>query len=115
MGQSPDHEASHRRVHQRFTGLAYPLIVFAQPAVLPEPGEGPFHHPPSRQHGEGGARGGFDLRGDKDPPRGRLHDLRCPASVLLDPLLSLVLAVVGRIEPDMREAGKRRLDMGRRQ
>ena len=113
MGQSPDHQATHRRVHHRFTGLAYPFVVLTQAAVLPEPGKSPLHDSPSRQHGEGGTGGRLDIRRHEDPARGWLHHLGRPAQVLLDPITAFIFAVVGGIQPDMGEVGELDLDVFR--
>src|SRR3712207_3477027 len=54
--QPPYHETGHRRVDERLTGGAQPLVVLAHPPVLREPREGALHpaprqyHVPSRRH-----------------------------------------------------------------
>jgi hypothetical protein len=47
--------------------------------------------------------------GHQDPPRGRFHALRRPAHVRRAPLAAVGLAVIAGLQPDMGEAGQRRL------
>src|SRR5215211_1099783 len=43
--QPPYHQPCHRRIDERFSGGAQPLVILAHPPVLREPGEGPLHYP----------------------------------------------------------------------
>jgi hypothetical protein len=112
--QSPEHQATHRHGHHRFPGLASPLVVLAQATVLPEPGTGACPDPPPREDRAGGTGGGCDGCGHQDPPRGRVHYLRRPAQVRLDPIAAFGVAVIAGLQPDMGEAGTRRLNGLRR-
>src|SRR5215212_5486212 len=58
-GEPPRHEANHASVHQRFPARTKPLVVFAHPPLLIDPGDRPLHHPPPRQHHE--AFGGHEF------------------------------------------------------
>src|ERR687890_2865223 len=48
--QPPHHQPCHRRIDERFSGCAQPLVILAHPPVLRKPGEGPLHHPSTGQH-----------------------------------------------------------------
>src|SRR5215212_11762053 len=43
--QPPYHQPCHRRIDERFSGCAQPLVILAHPPVLREPAEGPLHYP----------------------------------------------------------------------
>src|SRR5215203_6442898 len=48
-GEAPRHEADHGSVHQRFPARTQPLVVFAHPPLLIDPGDRALHHPPARE------------------------------------------------------------------
>src|SRR5215217_7798607 len=47
--QPPHHEADHGSIYERFAACTQPLVVFAHPAVMVDPGKGAFHYPAARQ------------------------------------------------------------------
>src|SRR3954451_892912 len=95
--EPPHHEAAHGSVHQRFPARTQPLVIFAHPPVLIDPGDRPLHHPPPRQHLEafGHEPLPVDLLGPLRSPQlghllgdrllGLAHDLYAHAQRLLRP------------------------------
>jgi hypothetical protein len=63
LGEAAKHEADHGDVNHRLAGVGEVLVVFAQPALAPEPAKGALDDPSTWQHLEA-----FDVVG-------ALHDL----------------------------------------
>jgi hypothetical protein len=47
-GEPPRHEANHASIYERLAARTRPLVVFAHPPVLIDPGDRPLHYPSSR-------------------------------------------------------------------
>jgi hypothetical protein len=45
MSQTLEHQADHRHVNEGFAGGRQALVVFAEPTLAVEPGEGAFNDP----------------------------------------------------------------------
>src|ERR1035438_4612394 len=45
-----EHETNHGQIDHGLAGLGLSFVVAVEPAVAPEPTEGSFHYPASRQH-----------------------------------------------------------------
>lgn len=108
MRQSFDHQPRHCQIDQGLTGGLELFVVFTQPPVQQQPGEGAFDDPPAWQHMEpAGDRRRLLARSHLDPADARppmLHDLQRAAQRDLNPLPHF--AAVGAIGPDILQAGE---------
>src|ERR1035441_5826369 len=89
-----EHETNHGQIDHGLAGLGLSFVVAVEPAVAPEPTEGSFHYPASRQHLE---RMEFVA----------LHDFQGAAPQVHGPLDQR--ARVAAIGPDMSDAAAHRL------
>src|ERR1017187_1247078 len=89
-----EHETNHGQIDHGLAGLGLSFVVAVEPAVAPEPTEGSFHYPASRQHLE---RMEFVA----------LHDFQGAAPQFHGPLDQR--ARVAAIGPDMSDAAAHRL------
>jgi hypothetical protein len=123
-GKSPQHEANHGSIYQRFAARTLPLEIFANPPLLwsiqaivrstthllgktwkPSGGSSfcqstaprllwPTPQPTSSEHPFGGGLSGT------------LHQIHTPPQRPLHPILALVLSCVTCVQPQVPEAGK---------
>src|SRR5258706_2651034 len=108
--KSAQHQADHGDVDERFAGRAQPLIILAQPAVLPLPSKRPFHYPPAWEDPETGRREVFgpidllrrDVAGNPHFLVARRvgHDLSRPTQRPFYPVPALLFSAVSRIQSD---------------
>src|SRR3712207_1309538 len=118
--QTPQHEATHRSIYKRLAARTPPLVIFAHPAVVANPGKGAFHYPPTWQDPKS-SRGhkllpidclaflGQFLRPVHQHCFGgrfaRTFDqFHTPSQSLLHPILAFVLSSVAGVQPQMRKA-----------
>jgi hypothetical protein len=66
-GETTEHQPAHGQVDHRFTALREVFIIFTEPAIPANPGDGAFDDLPARQDGEGRHRWGLDIYGIPAP------------------------------------------------
>jgi hypothetical protein len=75
-------------------------LIFTQPAIALDPGDGACHHPAAWQHRKGWHRRRLHVDGVPAPALGALDDLQDPAALFFYPGAQL-LAAIGHIGPDV--------------
>jgi hypothetical protein len=88
-GEAAQRQPRHGQVDDRLRGGGEELIVLAEPPEPAQPGKGPLHHPPARDHRE--RRHDRRARAGREPARLAPavvagHDLEADAAALLGPV-----------------------------
>src|SRR5215471_10630633 len=95
--QTPEHQANHRELQQRFTRLDLAVVIFPETALSPQPPQRPFYNPAPRSHDKP-----FDVRCRGD-------DLDTPGAFGRTPR-GKRLSALGSIGPDELQARLQRLE-----
>src|SRR5215207_829233 len=106
-GEAAQQQPRHGQVDDRLRGGGEELIVLAEPPEPAQPGKGPLHHPPARDHRE--RRHDRRARAGREPARLAPavvagHDLEADAAALLGPVQEG--AAVAAIDPAVPQPRK---------